>query len=672
MSQPLLAAGVLAACVAPATAAQTLLSEQARHVTHKSAPAPGTAAGTVFAGFDAVVADDAGRMLFLGQLSGGGVSSADNRAYFYGSDSQSLSLVLRSGDAEPSGTLPGVTLNNGSGSGLGTAPRIGPDGTMLLGCWLDDGGVSVDGSNNSALFHGAPGALQLLARKGDPAPGTAGATYSANFTAVPINDGRLGGNGTALFRSRLAGGDVTGGSDDEAWFIGSPGNVSIMLREGQAVSTGETIQRLNPTGITQINGSNLVLIDVDYSHSGVSPQVDGFNDRALLMWVPGGVVFQLLREGGSSPFGSARLGVQGGEAWNVRTSQNSLSGFGDALVWVGLDDGIGAQGLMVASLLSQVGVARDGDPAVGVPGAVYDTFESESLALTPGGHVVFQATLAQGGGVGNNNDSGLWTGKPGALELIAREGDVAPGTGGFRWGQLAGAGVASNASGQIIFRNTLTNPSNGAKHGSVWSYDPLDGLRLLLFNDGQPIPVGGGFVDAPKTAVWSAFNNGTSRPMGLQHDGTAELLVEYHSGVESVTKVRTDRLAASTDQISTAAGGTCEFHLSAGSKRAGHVYLLLGSASGTGPGTSVDGQTLPLNADGFLAFTLASANSGPLANSFGVLDDLGRATASLTVPAGSPSLSGLSLDFAYAAIDLAGGTAAVVATSQPVHLSLVP
>ena len=74
------------------------------------------------------------------------------------------------------------------------------------------------------------------------------------------------------------------------------------------------------------------------------------------------------------------------------------------------------------------------------------------------------------------------------------------------------------------------------------------------------------------------------------------------------------------------------FVLNLGAGQAGLGYRVLGSASGTDPGTPWDGGTLPLNADRFFGWTLS--DRGFFQGSTGLLDPTGRAQAVLQVPPG--------------------------------------
>lgn len=132
-------------------------------------------------------------------------------------------------------------------------------------------------------------------------------------------------------------------------------------------------------------------------------------------------------------------------------------------------------------------------------------------------------------------------------------------------------------------------------------------------------------------------------------------------------------LRADVDQVSLTAAGAQTFSLYAGQEHAGRTFLLLGSASGTEPGIPLDGHTLPLAVDAYTFQTLLQPNSPPVANNLGVLDAVGSATASFTVPPGlSLVWAGLVVHHAYAVLDLQPTSLSVALTSNAVALTLVP
>lgn len=87
------------------------------------------------------------------------------------------------------------------------------------------------------------------------------------------------------------------------------------------------------------------------------------------------------------------------------------------------------------------------------------------------------------------------------------------------------------------------------------------------------------------------------------------------------------------DTVSATAAPDVPFVLNLGAAGAGRPYQVLGSASGTSPGTPWSGGlVLPLNWDRLLFFTLGYPNSRFFHDSIGWLDSAGRAEPLLDFP----------------------------------------
>jgi len=101
---------------------------------------------------------------------------------------------------------------------------------------------------------------------------------------------------------------------------------------------------------------------------------------------------------------------------------------------------------------------------------------------------------------------------------------------------------------------------------------------------------------------------------------------------------------------------------------AGRGYLLLGSASGTVPGTPFEGTTLPLNRDAFFLLSRQQRNTSTFSHTLGQFDPNGRAEASFEPPPGflSPWAGG---HIDWAALVFGGGQTSVVG---PVGLDVLP
>ncbi|MEM7306399.1 MAG: aryl-sulfate sulfotransferase [Planctomycetota bacterium] len=120
---------------------------------------------------------------------------------------------------------------------------------------------------------------------------------------------------------------------------------------------------------------------------------------------------------------------------------------------------------------------------------------------------------------------------------------------------------------------------------------------------------------------------------------------------------------------SLSAGGQVELDLVAGVKHAGLFYVLLGSTSGTEPGITAGGVTLPLNPlDGYFLLSLTNPVVDPYV---GQLNAAGTATATFKLPAGTdPGLAGLIAHHAYGVLNPLTGQ--VFLASNPEPLLLVP
>jgi hypothetical protein len=102
------------------------------------------------------------------------------------------------------------------------------------------------------------------------------------------------------------------------------------------------------------------------------------------------------------------------------------------------------------------------------------------------------------------------------------------------------------------------------------------------------------------------------------------------------------------DALSAATGGSIGFFLDAGTAYAGREYLLLGSLSGTSPGTPLPGGgRLAINYDPFTTFILIHIHNPIFTSFLGYLDPNGRALATLNVGGPIPLTPGTLLHFAY-------------------------
>jgi hypothetical protein len=103
------------------------------------------------------------------------------------------------------------------------------------------------------------------------------------------------------------------------------------------------------------------------------------------------------------------------------------------------------------------------------------------------------------------------------------------------------------------------------------------------------------------------------------------------------------------DEIYAATGGMVELQLNSGADHAGRNYLMLGSLTGTKPGTPLPGgsATLPLNWDPFTDLVLSQVNTQTFSYFMGQLDTNGQSVAKIQAPPLLPTLVGVKMHFAY-------------------------
>ncbi|MBK9385656.1 MAG: hypothetical protein IPN34_12670 [Planctomycetes bacterium] len=639
-----------ATVLAPAAFSQGLLPWNGQVIATNGDAVPGVP-GAVFGGssaLDSGVLDDAGRVFFRGRMTGGGSTSLDERALFVGTSRADLQLVIRSGALEPTGTIPGATLNTATGIGISGSNRISGTGLMLFGATLFDGNVTVTTANDTLFYVGTPGNWQILVREGDPAVGTTGATYSSTFSSPSQQTTGLNGLGRAFFLSNLMGGDVVGTTNNVGLFSGTPGNLTLVARKGDVAPGGEILAGVASGFVTQMNASGQIAFDVSFVVGSGTTPVDATNDRALWLYTPGLGVQQLVREGDATPIPGVTYNHATATSWSVNAGSTALDGNGGMLLRVdlqgpGVTNGVDDMAIVRVSPVGQQVIVRRGDVVPGFSGITFDTFNNVSVLTNDSGTVAFQASLR--GAVTTADDSATFIGTAGNWTMVVREGDATLGGGTF--GSPSGRSHLLNGAGQLLMTLDIAGGTNAGS--CLWSWDPSLGL--------QPQVVTGDQIEVQPTVFklygsqgGIQFSNGDVRPLSFASDGTYTTRVNFNDSTSAIVKSRLGSLYAAPTSISTTSGGTQSLYLNAGGANAGNTYFVLGSVSGTTPGFHFGSVLVPLNPDSFTLITLTYPNVGPFGNTLGTLDANGRALSTITIPPLSPG-AGLTIDWAYIALD---------------------
>jgi hypothetical protein len=555
------AAGI--AALAAGAEAQGLLSTQGVLVATDGDPAPDSAGlpipGVTFGGAgalgDGCVLDESGRVLFRARLTGGTQTATTERAYFYGASRADLRLVVRGGDQAP-GMPAGIVLGTAGGaiSPLSSAVRLSPDGRMWWGSYLNDPvNGTLDSSNNEGVFGGFLGSQTLFVRKGDPAPGTLGATFVQAFSSPGQQYTGINREGRIYFQGTLTGGDVNGTLNQAGIWSGMPGALELVARRG-TLAPGLSGEEVATTGlalgpISQMNESGQYLYQLTLSTTSGSPVATPADDTVLMVHTPGAGSAPLLREGDAAPgtfngTSSATFNALTGEAWAPSTGPCCWTRTGQTLFATDLRGGdvvtgVNDRAIYRARLGAIEMVTRRGATAPGTD-ARFDAWNASSLCLSASGLVCFQATLT-GGTSSTANDTGLWTGAPGSLQRVLREGDPMPGTGGSVAGHVSGSLVFFNDLGQLLFNVTL---AGGTVTGnSLWAWDPALGLVAVIL-PGDQIQVGPATFKTITSFGSVGWNNTDGAALHFGHDGRIAQRVGFSDGTGAILTVRVPAPAA--------------------------------------------------------------------------------------------------------------------------------
>jgi outer membrane protein assembly factor BamB len=275
----------------------------------------------------------------------------------------------------------------------------------------------------------------------------------------------------------------------------------------------------------------------------------------------------------------------------------------------------------------------------------------------------------------------------GALEHVRQVGYA---LGGAR-AVAAGSRILSSADFRVV---AVGFDAAGAKvwETSVATPGPVQVERVVASADGTAVAVVAGFplnvafyptydhegytvlmFDAVDGAIlWSSVTTLPTEPHdvrtrvpGVALDASGLYVggyhVDYPAGGTSnryLARYALPKLTTPTSELSVTQGGAIPMAVRPGADKAGHLYLVLGSITGTQPGIPIaPGVVLPLAFDAWTNLTLSLAGKpGILPGSIGVLDAYGRATAAyLGQGSGATSLVGTTLYHAYATMHPATG-----------------
>lgn len=675
-SSTTLRTALLLGLVASSAAAQSLLGQYGQAVLGAGDPAPGLPGVTIYNtnafGFDTPVMDQNGVIVVRARLAGA-VTALDDRAIFIGHANGDFSLAVRAGDPAPS--LPGIFLrsNTSGASGPNSAVQISPYNEFLyFASSLSDDGATVNTSNDSALFWGPAGGLSLVAREGDQVPFLPTGVLWGSLSSFSRQFNKINVQGQVVFITTLTGTGVTT-ADDVIIVSGLPSSPQQVVREGQDIDGLGGTAAGTTTSLsfsTALNDNGKILLDMSLAGTATAA-----NNSLLAVWDPATGVAILAREGDPAPDMAAGVVLtgspgRGGNSWNNsnNTAFTWIVGDGGATITTAND-----QALFYGGLAGVTKVLQEGDATGFAGGERFGTVNNNSVTSNESGTIAFYCSLtdAMGMPLPTDADSAMVIGTAGNWTEILREGQpiaVIPPSVNGPWiaGAVSGATNLNNRD-QLVFNQTA---SDGVATTTFFlSWDPT--LGLLLVKDGSEMfttTVGTGTATG-STNYAGAQSSGDGSPQWFNNAGDLVVAQGMDNGLQqAIVRGHVGQLQAVPASIPVAAGGSQSWSVDIGPGLGAQLYVILGTASGTRPGsmTPLGPQTIPLNFDAWTNLSLALANSAVYTNSLWFTDVQGQATASFNLPPAT-GLGTLLLHHAVIALDLSLMQTFV---SEPVALKL--
>jgi hypothetical protein len=274
--------------------------------------APGTPDGVNFGRFIYTQLNSAGQISFVNLLTGPAVTNDDSVSMWAGPRTDPH-LVFRAGLDAP-GTPPGVKFANGW---THLPLHLNDQGKVIFYASLS--GPGLDDTNDSGIFAGPPAALELIARAGSHAPGTApGVVFSKTLEQVAapflfnFDEIKQNNIGTIAFKGRITGPGITSANDEGLW-IGAAGAMKLYVSEGYqapGMPPGVVFSRIQNGGSILTPFTLLRLTDTDqiaFMTGVTGPGVNSTNQIGLFASDGNGNLGLIARSGDFMDVGNGEL-----------------------------------------------------------------------------------------------------------------------------------------------------------------------------------------------------------------------------------------------------------------------------------------------------------------------------------------------------------------------------
>ncbi|MBZ0173215.1 MAG: hypothetical protein K8E66_12600 [Phycisphaerales bacterium] len=371
-------------------------------VMHNGDPVPGMPGMTFIAAPGGASLNDAGIVLFNGQISGPGVTSSTNNVLFTRVGG-AINALAREADPVP-GTpgyifLPASVNHSGyydltvtPAGQIGFRPTI-YNTTNATGVW-------------DAIMTGPPASPALAIYGSGPAPGFPADTTQVLQTPASTIDGGLTG---------VIGRAVSTTNAYVIWTGNNAGMIPALQTGLQApgLPVGVNLQSFGSSSL-RMNAMGRIMFTAT-----LATGVGGVNNdnRVVLYEGPPNQLSVLARQGNAVP-GVASAIYTSFDASSIRTNAAGALCFKAFVSGGGTDHAIISHGGGQSFVL-----AKNGDPVPGHPGLTLGRLRNHRHDMNGLGRVAFGAQLV---GAPAATDTAMFVGGPGGIEMVFREGDPLP------------------------------------------------------------------------------------------------------------------------------------------------------------------------------------------------------------------------------------------------------
>jgi hypothetical protein len=371
--------------------------------------------------------------------------------------------TARSGEAAPGfgGYAEWLTFN---------PPLINDAGEVAFAATVQSPGLPA--SSDFGIWAGPPESPALAVRENSP-PGVDAGIVLTNLPGFTLN---FSDSGDVLFFSSLSGPGVQDNVNSAGLWQGRAGNVQLLARLGDSGPSPDA--SLVIAGLPMLAPMNAAG-NVAFA-AGLGADSATITSNRIYLGTPGAL--STIVSGGTpapgAPAGAAFDSFPGVAAVN----DAQQIGFDGRLPTVFAP---GDRGLWVTEPLSNVMFLSQSAPATAGAFREFSTV----MALNNAGHVAFQGQVLEGG----VPREGIWTGPPGALQLVAYTSHSAPGLpAGISYSGLTNVGGIPfapllNRSNHLAFVARLSGASVTASNDCALFAGPPGMLRVIA-REGDPAP----------------------------------------------------------------------------------------------------------------------------------------------------------------------------------------